>query len=107
MQDSLAIIAIASELRLGDPQLEAKRLHLLRTVLDRGQDASEWIQAWVHQLRSEYRGSLSAWDLEKTSAQLRLALERFDATLDEVATQLHALVPDTIDRALESRESGS
>jgi hypothetical protein len=107
MRDALAIVAIASELRLGDPELEAARLKLLRTVLDSSHDASEAMRAWVHQLRSGYRGSQTAWDFERTSAQLRSALERFDTTLEEAAIQLHGMVPDTIDRALESRDRGS
>src|SRR5688572_15508132 len=104
MRDAIAIVAIASELRLDDAQPEARRVQLVRTALDRSHEASESIRAWVHQLRSEYRGSHTAWNLWETSAQLSLALERFDATVAEVATQLRSLFPELIEQALEARE---
>jgi hypothetical protein len=107
MRDAIAVVAIASALRLDDTQLEARRVQLVRTALDRGHETTELMQAWVHQLRSEYRGSHTAWDLGSTSAQLRLALDRFDTTIAEVATHLRDLAPDAIEQAMRAREGRS
>ena len=107
MRDAIAVVTIASELRLDDARLEAQRLQLLRTALDRGHEASASMHAWVHQLRSEYRGSHTSWDVDKTSAELGVALDRFESTLTEVASRLRSIVPEAIDQALKGREGGS
>ena len=107
MQDAIAIVAIASGLRPDDAQLEARRVQLLRTAVECSHEANESLQAWVHQLRSEYRGSHTAWNLGETSAQLWLALDQFDTTVEEIATQLRSLFPELIEQALRARDNGS
>ena len=104
IRDAIAVVAIASGLRLDDGELEARRVQLVRTALDRSQDASASLQAWVHQLRSEYRGSHTSWDLSETSVQLTLSLVRFDATVAEMATELRSLFPELIEQGLKARE---
>jgi hypothetical protein len=90
--DSLSTLAAASAARLADPRLELERTVLIATVLDAGREAERAMHAWLSQTLSEYRGSHSAWDLRATSEQLRLALARFEAAVDDTALRLRRTV---------------
>ena len=89
----LAVIALASSLRLDDPRSEDERIALLGTAIDAGREAARALDTWVTQSMAEYRGSRSAWDLQSTSARLRAALSRYDATMRETCERLRVLIP--------------
>jgi hypothetical protein len=95
---SLAVLAAAAEARFDDPRIELERTVLLAVMLDAGRELERTLNAWLRQTLSEYRGSRSAWDLRGTSAELRLALARFEATVESTAAQLYRLVADAADK---------
>lgn len=95
---SLAVLAVAAEVRFDDPRIELERTVLLAVVLDAGRELERALNAWLRQTLSEYRGSRSAWDLRGTSAELRLAFARFEATVESAAAQLYRIVPDAADK---------
>jgi len=90
----LAVLAAAAEVRFDDPRIELERTVLLAVMLDAGRELERTLNAWLRQTLSKYRGSPSAWDLRGTSAELRLALDRFEATVESTAAQLYRLIPD-------------
>jgi hypothetical protein len=100
MKDELAIVALAARTRLPEANLEAQRVHLLAQVLEAGRDASTTLQAWVTQLLSEHRGSLTSWDLSSTGDRMVQALDDFQAVVGASAPALRQLVKRTAeDRA--------
>ena len=102
---SLAVLAAAADVRCDDPRIELERPGLLAVVLDAGRELERALNAGLRQTLSEYRGSRSACDLRGTSAELRLALARFEATVESTATQLYRLVPDAADEPAIDRET--
>lgn len=100
---SLSILADASEARLVDPRRELERTVLIAAVLHAGREAERAMHAWLSQTLSEYRGSHSAWDLRATSEQLRLALARFEAVVDDTALRLGRIVPGPSDEVVPVR----
>jgi hypothetical protein len=91
--DSLAVLAEAASLRLDDPRAEQERIVLVSAALVAGREVARALDAWLLQSLTEYRGSPSAWDLETTSAHLRIALARYEQTLEETSEWLSRLIP--------------
>jgi hypothetical protein len=91
--ESLRLLSSAARARLADPRLERERIELVAGALAAGHQASGALADWLSQALSEYRGSHSVWDLEETTARLRLRLAEFDRVLREHAARLQALLP--------------
>lgn len=96
------LVASASSARLEDPRLEQERVVLIGAALAAGREASRALEAWLAQSLVEYRGSRSAWDLEATTAELCRALDRYDATMRDMAARLCALLPGIAEESAES-----
>ena len=93
----LSIVALASSIRLDDPRNEHERVVMLEVAILAGREAARELDRWLSQTLAEYRGSRTAWDLEATTADLRLKLDQFDEILRDTADRLIALVPGLID----------
>jgi hypothetical protein len=70
---------------------------MLEVAIIAGREAARTFNRWLSQALAEYRGSRTAWDLEATTAELRLELERFDVIMRETADRLTALIPSLMD----------
>jgi hypothetical protein len=70
---------------------------MLEVAIIAGREAARAFDRWLSQALAEYRGSRTAWDLEATTAELRLELDRFDETLRATADRLTALIPSLMD----------
>ena len=92
----LAILALASSIRLDDPREEHERAVMLEIAIMAGRDAARALDRWLSQSLAEYRGSRSTWDLEATTAELRVKLDQFDEILRDTARRLIALIPGLI-----------
>jgi hypothetical protein len=93
----LSILARATSVRLDDPLREHERVVMVEVVNVAGREAARALDRWLSQSLSECRGSRSAWDLEATTAELRIKLDQFEVVLSETAERLMALVPGLID----------
>ena len=93
----LSVLALASSIRLDDPRLEHERVVMLEVAIVAGREAARAFDRWLSQALAEYRGSRTTWDLEATTAELRLARDRFDETLRETADRLITLIPNLMD----------
>jgi hypothetical protein len=93
---ALSILALASSIRLDDPRQERERVVYLEVAIMAGRDAARTLDRWLLQSLAEYRGSRSKWDLEATTAELRVKLDQFDAILRDTADRLIALIPGLI-----------
>jgi hypothetical protein len=100
---ALSTLAAASSQRMEHRELEAVRLALLNNVLITGRDACAALQAWLSQCLSEYRGSRTAWDLQDTTAHLRIALARFHATALDSSQLLRSIMPGLGDDSIGER----
>jgi hypothetical protein len=70
---------------------------MLEVAIIAGREAARTFNRWLSQALAEYRGSRTAWDLEATTAELRLELDRFDVIMRETADRLTALIPSLTD----------
>jgi hypothetical protein len=93
----LTVLRMASSLRLEDPRREHERVVMIEVAIVAGREAARTLDRWLSQSLAEYRGSRTSWDLEATTAELRLKLARFDHTLHTTAKRLLALVPELSD----------
>jgi hypothetical protein len=89
----LSILAHAASVRLDDPRDEQERVVAIEVAIIAGRAAAHTLDRWLTQSLAEYRGSQSAWDLEATTAQLRLELDQFNAVLRDMSGRLTALIP--------------
>ena len=94
----LAILALASSIRLDDPRQEHERVVMLEIAIIAGREAGRALDRWLSQSLAEYRGSRTAWDLEATTAELRLKLDQFDEIVRDTADRLIALIPGLVNR---------
>ena len=101
---ALDVLAAAAEARFDDPRTELERTVLLAVTLDAGRELERTLNAWLCQTLSEYRGSRSVGDSRSTSVELRLALDRFAATVESTATQLSRFMTEAADRAATGQE---
>ena len=92
----LSILALASSIRLDDPRQEHERVVMLEVAIVAGREAGRAFDRWLSQALAEYRGSRTTWDLEATTAELRLELDQFDEILRDTADRLMALIPGLI-----------
>jgi hypothetical protein len=95
----LTVLRVASSLRLEDPRREHERVVMIEVAIVAGREAARTLDRWLSQSLAEYRGSRTSWDLEATTAELRLKLARFDHTLHTTAKRLLTLVPELSDEA--------
>jgi len=93
----LSVLALAAGVRLDDPRQEHERVVMLEVAIIAGREAARTFNRWLSQALAEYRGSRTAWDLEATTTELRLELDRFDAIMRETADRLTALIPSLRD----------
>jgi hypothetical protein len=100
----LDVVAAASEARFDDPRNELERTVLLAVMLDAARDLERTLNAWLRQTLSEYRGSRSACDLRGKSVEFRLALARFEVTVESTAAQLYRLGRDAADKPATGQE---
>ena len=91
--NSLSILAHAASIRLDDPRDEQERVVAIEVAIIAGRAAAHALDRWLTQSLAEYRGSQSAWDLEATTAELRLELDQFDTVMRDMSGRLTALIP--------------
>lgn len=94
----LSTLAIAASIRLDDPRDERERVVILEVAIMAGRDAARALDRWLSQSIAECRGSRTAWDLEATTAELRLKLDQFDQILRDNADSLIKLIPGLTNR---------
>jgi hypothetical protein len=104
---ALDVLAAAAEARFDDPRTELERTVLLAVMLDAGRELERTLNAWLCQTLAGYRGSRGAWDLRAASVELRLALARFQSTVEATAEQLYRLVPGQADKPATSEETAA
>ena len=92
----LSTLALAASIRLDDPRQEQERVVMLGIAIVAGREAARTLDRWLSQALAEYRGSRTAWDLEATTAELRLRLDRFDEILRDTADRLMSLIPGLV-----------
>jgi len=92
----LTILGLATSVRLDDPRAEHERVVMLEIAIVVGREATRALDRWMSRALTEYRGSRSAWDLEATTAELRIKLDEFDRVLRETADRLVALIPGLV-----------
>jgi hypothetical protein len=93
----LSVLAIASSTRLDDPRRERERLVLVEVAILAAREMASALERWLSETLAEYRGSHSAWDLEATTAELHVKLDRYEQTFRETADRLVALIPGLVD----------
>jgi hypothetical protein len=92
----LSILALASSIRLDDARQEHERVVLVQVGIMAGREAARVLDRWLSQSLAEYRGSRSRWDLEATTAELRVKLDQFEEILRDNAERLMALIPGLV-----------
>ncbi len=91
-RNDLRVAAIVVSVRLREPLAEQQRLMLVDELLRVESNLGRALAEHARHALSEARGSHSAWDIMADAEQVYAALERYEATVQRIASEYGSLV---------------